>query len=443
MTHFQAATSAAQKLQCLVAAAASVAAASAGGAEPPVRWTVSKATGPGTAAGFPVLAGVEHFEVMRVRPETGTYSHHPHILHDGRRFHATWSNHLCQEDGPGQRVLHATSADGRRWSAPAECFPPLGPVEAAYGGWNLVLTANGLHLLDGRVVAVAGINACGDGHDRASRVHGSRPCHGNVARSIGADGSLGPLFMLHGDPPPAVEGHAHGIAGADDPRFAGIAARLTALRHRPDNCPSWSFRPSGPGLEDYAVGTGNWKSFGHTMLAADGHRVCEPTSYRRASDGKAVRLFRDLRRSGRLYASVFDETARNWSPIRPTGIPDAASRSAAGTLPDGSAYVIGNLTWGAIEGRRRRRDPLVLAVSRDGITFDRAWALRSGAPPVRHTRPPAGAPRTIKLGKGPGFQYPHATVVGKALWVIYSVGKEDVAVTCVPLKAVTRPDRTP
>jgi hypothetical protein len=40
------------------------------------------------------------------------------------------------------------------------------------------------------------------------------------------------------------------------------------------------------------------------------------------------------------------------------------------------------------------------------------------------------------LHKGAGFQYPSAVVVGDALWVIYSVGKEDVAVSRVPLASL-------
>jgi hypothetical protein len=108
---------------------------------PPVRWAVQRVSGPGTTAGFPNIEGVEHFELMRVTPQTGTYSHHSHILHDGSRFFTTWSNHRRDEDGPGQRVLFAISTDGRQWSDPAECFPPLGPPERTGEQASLVLTA--------------------------------------------------------------------------------------------------------------------------------------------------------------------------------------------------------------------------------------------------------------------------------------------------------------
>jgi hypothetical protein len=386
--------------------------------EAPVRWAVDRASGPGTTAGFSEIDGVQNVELMRVTPETGMYSHHPHILHDGERFFAAWSNHRVDEDGPGQRVLFSTSADGRQWTEPAECFPPLGPAEPAGGQASLVLTSNGLHDAGGTVYAVVGINGIGP------RRFGSRPCYGNVARSVAPDGALGPMFMLADEPPPSLEGFEHDIAPPGDPRFAEAAAELIALRYRPDNCPSWSFRPAGPGHEDYTVATGSWKSFGHSMLAADGHRMCEPTSYRRP-DGVVVRLFRDLNRSRRVYASLFDEAQETWSVPQRTNIPDSPSRAVAGRLPNGGVYLVGNQTWAALEGRGGR-DPLVLSTSRDGVTFDRAWIIRAGAPKMRHRG----------RHKGPGFQYPHATVVGDDLWVIYSINKEDVAVTRIPLALV-------
>jgi hypothetical protein len=39
----------------------------------------------------------------------------------------------------------------------------------------------------------------------------------------------------------------------------------------------------------------------------------------------------------------------------------------------------------------------------------------------------------------PGFQYPSAVVAHDALWVIYSVGKEDVAVSRIPLSELPTP----
>jgi hypothetical protein len=39
-------------------------------------------------------------------------------------------------------------------------------------------------------------------------------------------------------------------------------------------------------------------------------------------------------------------------------------------------------------------------------------------------------------GKGPGFQYPNVCMVKEDMWVFYSIGKEDIGVTRIPLEAL-------
>ena len=92
-----------------------------------------------------------------------------------------------------------------------------------------------------------------------------------------------------------------------------------------------------------------------------------------------------------------------------------------GTLPNGEIYLIGNQI--DVSGPHSR-DPLTISLSRDGKTFDWAAAVRHGTPPLRYPG----------HWKDHGFQYPSAIVVGKSLWVIYSINKEDVAVSRIPLK---------
>lgn len=64
--------------------------------------------------------------------------------------------------------------------------------------------------------------------------------------------------------------------------------------------------------------------------------------------------------------------------------------------------------------------------SRDGITFDGVRAIRAGAPERRYEG----------KHKDRGFEYPSVVVTDAALWVIYSINKEDVAVSRVPGSAL-------
>ena len=155
--------------------------------------------------------------------------------------------------------------------------------------------------------------------------------------------------------------------------------------------------------------------------AADGHVLCEPSPPWKLADGTWVKLYRDLGklRSKRNYVSFNFGNSPCWTAAVRTNFPDACSRANAGTLPDGRVYVISNINPNG-------RDPLAISLSRDGLNFDQVMLLRSGAPPQRHPG----------RWKGPGFQYPHSVVVGDALWVIYSVNKEDMQVTRVPWRTL-------
>jgi hypothetical protein len=118
-----------------------------------------------------------------------------------------------------------------------------------------------------------------------------------------------------------------------------------------------------------------------------------------------------------------------WSVPTRTGIPDACARSNAGKLPDGQVYLINNIipmNPGGLGGRSM----LALSLSNDGLIFDRVAIIRFIPPPLRYP----GLEKTI------GFQYPHSVVVENNLWVIYSVNKEDVQVTKIPLEEIYNMD---
>jgi len=376
----------------------------------PVRWNVPWPQKGKPAQGYPVLEGVAHAELFHATPDDGVYCHHPHVLHHEGTFFAAWSNHRWDEDGPGQRVLFAVSKDGRRWSRFRECFPPVGEVKR-WGETGRVLTANGFVVVEGTVYAIAEVHeffSRSDGslqarlEERAGRkTRYGRLGWGRLARALKADGSLGPIFWLVDDPPEPHEG-APAFPSAADPRFAEATREISRIKAQPLRMSAWDFRTHT-----------NWTT------AADGHVLCEPTVFRRP-DGALVKLGRDKQGSRRIYAALSRDEGKTWDAAVRTNIPDSPSKAVSGTLPDGRIYLVGNQVIGG------RRDPLVIALSRDGVSFDWAGAIRTGAPKIRH---PGRA-------KGEGFQYPSAVVAGDALWVIYSIGKEDVAMSRIPLASL-------
>jgi hypothetical protein len=75
--------------------------------------------------GIPFLPGTVHTAIFNGSESTGTYSHDAQIERRDDSFHVSWANAAFDEGEDGQRILYSSSADGRRWSAPADIFPAI------------------------------------------------------------------------------------------------------------------------------------------------------------------------------------------------------------------------------------------------------------------------------------------------------------------------------
>jgi len=380
----------------------------------PVHWGVPWPEEGKAVYGYPILPGVESFQIYHATPLTGVYSHHSQIAHFKGTFFASWSNQEWGEDGPGQRVLCSVSENGRKWQKPFVCFPSLGGMRKPERSGR-VLTAEAWVVVGGTMYAVAGVNDKPGPSNRIAAgyettesgqkrmLYSGRVGWGRIARSVTPDGALGPIFWLVDAPPAPMAGFPQ-FPDAHDPQFREVAQAINRILRNPLHMPAWDFL-----------------NYTTRVPSVDGHEMCEPSVYRR-SDGVLVRLSRDCgpQKSHRLYASLSKDGGKTWTPAVRTNIPDSPSKAVSGTLPDGKNYLIGNQVPESAHGVR---DPLVISLSPDGKTFDWSAAIVHGHPPVRY---PGHA-------KDLGFQYPSAIVVGKALWVIYSIDKEDVAVSRIPL----------
>ncbi len=352
--------------------------------------------------GLPVLGTGQVTRLYTASEETGTYSHHSYITWHNGLLVATWSSHLRDEDAPGQRVLMSWSADvGRTWAPWQELFEPHDQVKRRAEhdpDEDRVLIPNGFAVVDGALYAVAEVH-----------VMAGRRGFGRIARRMDDGDTWGPAFWTRTHPPAPRPGFAR-LMDPSDPAILPVAEAINAWLARPEHMPSWEF-------------------LHHTChpKAGDGHRMCEPTQGWQLADGTWVQLLRDLgvpgpearaSRSFRNYARFSRDDGVTWTPAVRTDVPDAASRSAVCTLPDGTVALINNPGTG--------RDPLVLSLSADGLRFDRHAVIAQGAPPGRFKG----------TAKNPGFQYPAAVVVEDQLLVMYSVNKEDVEVMRIPVASL-------
>lgn len=378
-----------------------------------VDWRLPKEDNTLFADGFPLIPNAETFTVRHTATATdGVFQLHAQITHFGGQFVAAWSNHLegelygvngvrQGEDGPGQKVLYSTSLDGKTWTTAQDLFPSMDEFADPLSSAGRVVTANGFAQVSGRLYAIGEVSDNG--------VHSSpRSGVGRLARQIGLDGQpVGDPFWLDGNPPAPPPGFSQFDDPVTKPAIAEEAAAIRDYLGHPLNERAWDFRTRPP--------------------RSEGAFMIEPTTYQRP-DGSLVRLYRDFSERGFLYASQSTDGGATFSTPVQTNIPDWPAKSTSGQLPDGRTYLIGNFIP-EFTNSPRRRDPLILAISRDGINYDWAAAIRFDAPWYQYPG----------HGKITGFQYPSATVVGDDLWVIYANAKEDIEVTKIPIPQFSGP----
>jgi len=371
-------------------------------------------------AGFPVLEKAKHVTIYLPTRESGGYNHHAKITRYNGRFYASWSSHPYAEDAPGQRVLFAWSENGADWTAYGELFPPPQP-SAQLGKPGAFLAAGWWVEIEGRLFATAAFRDtyAFKGRDKIKRNpvrddYFKWPvsrAHSALAREVKSDDTLGPVFFSGDDLPSNPESLPY--------RFAGIDEESSQLfrKHRSNLCMSMLNKPLGVDAPPVSL----------PPPAEKGHVLCEPVVYRR-SDGEFVLLLRDDSYSHRMFVSTFDLTAKRWTTAFPTDIPDSPSLTTTVTLEEGAILLIGNQMAPKLDNpdevSHYSRDPLTVSVSNDGKSFTRVFALRCGAQEFRITD---------VFGRGGGGQYPSALVHEGTLYVLYSMGKEDIAVSSVSL----------
>jgi hypothetical protein len=185
----------------------------------------------------------------------------------------------------------------------------------------------------------------------------------------------------------------------------------------------WARRQPRLRYTDQSDGTTGWRD-GAISEVEGVYTFPEPSWFVRR-DKKITMIFRTKSGDPWLYASESRDDGKTWSQPTKTNFPDATARSFAGNLPDGTAYIISNPATAPSKTHPNigRRNPLTIALSGDGVVFDRAYAVRAEPTEMRFSG----------KNKVHGWQYPTAIVWKDHLFIAYSVNKEDECVTRVKL----------
>ena len=330
----------------------------------------------------------KHALLSDVRDRGGTWVHqHAYLAHFDGRYWAMWSdgpgvpqagvsaalhrNRVPGHDRPDTRVSYATSDDGLQWSQPAALS---GPPRIEGFGW----IARGFWKRDGELLALAshfnapgypgkGLSLEAFRWDRGQR---RWVAHGTVQDDA-----------MNNFPPKKLPDGRWMMSRRDHRR------QVTVMVGGVEAFDRWSIRPLASYTPD--------------------QRPEEPYWYTLPDEANLVGLIRDNGGSKRLLRVFSRDNGQTWSQMVTTNFPDATSKFFALRTSRGYYALVSN-------SNPRRRDPLTLAISRDGLVYTHLFYLVGG----RHV------------------DYPHIIEYDGRLLIAFSGAKQTMEVLNVSLEDV-------
>ncbi len=294
----------------------------------------------------------QHIVVSDVSARKGVNQHN-YVIHHAGRFWVMWSDGPRVEDMGGQIVKYSTSADGVSWGAPKPltAYPPNTPPGSPHYNTRdkegLRYISRGFWVRNGELLALVSLDEAAGffGPSLALRAFRWREA-GEKWEDIGVVRQDG---INNFAPEKLATGEWAMINRRHDYKDTGVDFLIGGVRALDD----WKSVP-------VVTGAG-----GDITLKAE-----EPIWYA-LPDGNLVALFRDNGKSGYIFRAFSTDNGRTWSTPVVTDFPDARSKLHAIRLRDGRYVLVSN-------SNPKKRDPLTLAISDDGLVFDRLFYVVGG-----------------------------------------------------------------
>ncbi len=289
----------------------------------------------------------EHATVNDVRPVNGVNQHNYLAYYQGK-YWIMWSDGPDKEDRAGQRAAYATSPDGLNWTNRKYItpFPPhSGPDSPYYNtrsdkGYRYI--ARGFWQRNGELLALVSLDEAGKFFGPGLQLRAFRL---DAENETWQDIGLVYDNAINNFPPKRL------------PDGEWMMSRRTYDRD--------VFMLLG-GVKSIA----RWETW-PVVTFDDGGFLPEEPYWWILPDGNLLALFRDNAKSGFLFRAFSTDLGRTWSrPVR-TNFPDARSKFNGLRLKDGRYILVSN-------PNPKKRDPLALSISNDGMVFNKMAYLIGG-----------------------------------------------------------------
>jgi len=362
----------------------------------------------------PVL-GVHNIQVMRASrefPETAdgmgwTYNHAPMLAYWNGRFYLEYLTNPVGEHIPPSQSMLTTSADGYHWDKPVSVFPvyriPDGTVKPGVRGVARNLDAV-MHQRMGfyvsgqnRLLCLGYYGMVLSGDDSPNDGHGI----GRVVREIRKDGSFGPLFFIRYNKGWNEKNSRFPFyKSSSDTGFVNACDELLA---RPLMMQQWVEEadrddPLIPLKSQYKA-----------------------LSFYHLPDGRVVGWWKHA-----LSALTTDEGVSWSTPRRAPGFVNGNAKIWGQRTSDGRFITVYNPS--------EFRWPLALSVSDDGLDYKNLLLVHGEITPMRY----GGAYKSYGPQYVRGIQEGNGNPPGGKAWVTYSMNKEDIWVSSIPVPVTGR-----
>lgn len=384
----------------------------AGTAAEPVRYVGSDKVDPSHDGGLRYAVGAkawQAFRANRAHPELSdgygfTYNHAPTLAYWNNRF---WIEYLSAPFHENKGSIHnmlMSSANGVTWDKPVEVFPfyqlPDDTMAQMHQRMGFYVAQNGRLL----VMGFYGLpNRPNDGRGI-----------GRVIREVHKDGTFGPIYF--------IRYNRHNGWNETNTRFPfyttatddGFKQACEALLANKLITLQW--------WEEDRAKDGFYPDMGPALLKA--------LSFYHRKDGAVVGLWKSS------WTALSHDEGKTWSaPVQAPSLIMAEGKISGQRTPDGRYSLVYNP-----RADNRHRWPLAVISGDDGIHFDNLLTVVGDVPLRRYNG----------LDKAFGAQYNRAiaegngTPPGQGFWITYSMNKDDVWVSRVPVPVtgtVTQPVR--
>ncbi len=352
--------------------------------------------------------GVHNIQTMRAnRANTGatswTYNHAPMLAYWNNTFYLEYlANPVGEHIAPGQTLLQ-TSADGYNWNKPIVLFPPYkipdgfvkkGKTDTAKNNFAVMHQRIGFYTSkNNKLYALAYYGIALGKKDDPNDGNGI----GRVIRELKADGSFGPIYFLRFN-------HDFNEKNSSYPFFKSSRDKnLIAAGNEILNTPLLMMQTveEGDRNDPLIPLKQQFKAF----------------SYYRLPNGHVVGLWKSA------LTSISKDEGRTWlyNPLRAPGFVNSNAKIWGQKTADGKYATVYNPS--------EFRWPLAISVSDDGLNYKNLLLVNGEITSMRY----GGAYKSYGPQYVRGIQEMDGTPPGGNMWVTYSMNKEDMWVSKIPV----------